>query len=172
MPLTLRQRRRAGYELGGPLIRLRFRTIPFGIAAVTLGFFLKTAGTQADPAESGLVGSGLSVFGTIHPDIFRLRPPLGSGDLVDSVRVASLEPPVVSDGPGRGLTETSTSTPRGASLNERLAALNDQRLSANGSLRPILRPSTKPSGRSCGSVQLACNCRWIRPLRTSEPIRH
>ncbi len=93
---------------------------------MTLGFFLKTAGTQADPAESGLVGSGLSVFGTIHPDIFRLRPPLGSGDLVDSVRVASLEPPVVSDGPGRGLTETSTSTPRGASLNERFAALNDR----------------------------------------------
>jgi hypothetical protein len=49
------------------LIRLGLRKIPFGIAALSLGFFLNTAVTQAGSAESGLVGSGLSVFGTNIP---------------------------------------------------------------------------------------------------------
>ena len=115
------------WELGGVLVRVGVRAIPFGIAAVTLGFFLKLAGTQAGPADNGLPGPGISVFGTIHPDIFRVRAPLGSGPPIDRIRLASLEPQVAFDAPADGwglLTDTSVSTR--ASLDERFAAFDDR----------------------------------------------
>ena len=64
-----------------------------------LGFVLKSAGTQAGPADTALPGPSISVFGTIHPDIFRLRTPLGSGHRSERVRVASLEPQIRFDAP-------------------------------------------------------------------------
>jgi hypothetical protein len=73
--------------------------IPVGIAAICVGFVLKSAGTQAGPADTALPGPSISVFGTIHPDIFRLRTPLGSGHLSERVRVASLEPQIRFDAP-------------------------------------------------------------------------
>jgi hypothetical protein len=116
------------------LVRLGARAIPFGIAALTLGFFLKSAGTQAGQADAGLPGPGISVFGTIHPDIFRLRLPLGAVPPAEGVRVASLDPQVGFDrqdnGSGR-LTDAPVLTVRSASLEERFAALNDRPSSFN-----------------------------------------
>ena len=98
-----------------------------------LGFVLKSAGTQAGPADIGLPGPGVSVFGTIHPDIFRLRAPLGSGHPGDGVRVASLEPQGRFDAPTDGwgtLTEASApgcpNASASASLDERFAAFDDR----------------------------------------------
>jgi hypothetical protein len=123
----------AGDVLGGVLVRSGVRAIPVGIAAVTLGFFLKSAGTQAGPADTGLPRPGISVFGTIHPDIFRFRAPLGSGPPT-GIRLASLEPQVAFDAPADGwglLTDASVSTRRSASLDERFAALDDRPASFN-----------------------------------------
>ncbi len=83
--------------MGDVLVRLGVRAIPFGIAALVSGFVLKSPGTQAGPADIGLPAPGLSVFGTIHPEIFRLRAPLGSELPALPVRLASLEPRVGSD---------------------------------------------------------------------------
>jgi Tlde1 domain len=95
-----------------------------------LGFVLKSAGTQAGPAEPGLLGPRVSVFGTIHPELFRLSAPLGSGSPGDRVRLASLEPLVgFFDAPANGapmLTDTFASACRNASLDERFAALDDR----------------------------------------------
>jgi hypothetical protein len=130
-------------------VRLGVRAIPFGIAAVTLGFFLKSAGTRAGPADTGLPGPGISVFGTIHTDIFRVRAPLGSGPPTDRIRLASLEQ-VAFDAPADEwglLTDSSVSTRRSASLDERFAALDDRPASFNerfASASPV--PSTKVSG--------------------------
>jgi Protein of unknown function (DUF2778) len=118
--------------VGNVLVQLGGRTIPLGIAAVVLGFILRLPGTQADPADAGPRGSGVSVFGTIHPDLLRLAAPLGSGPRYDRVRVAGLEPQFRSDAPALGLgmlTDTSASacrpTSSNATLEERFAALND-----------------------------------------------
>jgi len=95
-----------------------------------LGFVLKSAGTQAGPAEPGLLGPRVSVFGTIHPELFRLSAPLGSGSPGDRIRLASLEPLVgFFDAPANGapmLTDTSASACPNASLDERFAALDDR----------------------------------------------
>jgi Protein of unknown function (DUF2778) len=118
--------------VGNVLVQLGGRTIPLGIAAVVLGFILRLPGTQADPADTGPRGPGVSVFGTIHPDLLRLAAPLGSGPRYDRVRVAGLEPQFRSDAPPVGLgmlADTSASACRAASpnatLEERFAALND-----------------------------------------------
>jgi Protein of unknown function (DUF2778) len=112
------------------LVQLGVRAIPFGIAAMLLGFVLKSAGTQAGPAEPGLLGPRVSVFGTIHPELFRLSAPLGSGSPGDRIRLASLEPVVgFFDAPANAapmLTDTSASACPNASLDERFAALDDR----------------------------------------------
>jgi hypothetical protein len=84
---------------GGGMVRLGGRTIPFGVVAVTLGLFLESAGTLAGPADTGLLSPGISVFGTIHPDIFRFRAPLGSEPPINRFQLASLEPQVGLDAP-------------------------------------------------------------------------
>jgi len=111
------------------LIQLGVRAIPFGIAAMFLGFVLKSAGTQASPAETGLPGPGISVFGTIHPDIFRFRAPLGSNPPLDRQQLASLEPQVGFDAPANRFdtrTDTSALECGHVSLDERFAALDDR----------------------------------------------
>jgi hypothetical protein len=98
-----------------------------------LGFVLKSAVTQAGPADPGLAGPGISVFGTIHPDIFRLRAPLGSGQPGGRVQLASLAPQVQFDAPADGwgmLTETSASACPNASLNASSTASLDERFGA------------------------------------------
>jgi hypothetical protein len=79
--------------MGGVLGQFGVRAIPFAIAAMVLGFILKSAGTQAGPADT-LPGPRVSVFGTIHPEIFRLSAPLGSGSASNRLRSASLEPQI------------------------------------------------------------------------------
>jgi Protein of unknown function (DUF2778) len=112
--------------VGGVLVQLGNRALPFGIAALCLGVFFKSAGTQAGPADAGLLGPSISVFGTIHPDIFRLPLPLGSLPPAEGIRVASLDPQVgferQENGSGR---LTDTSVVKSGSLEERFAALND-----------------------------------------------
>src|ERR1700730_4251425 len=78
--------------MGGVLGQFGLRAIPFGIAAMVFGFILKSAGTQAGPADT-LAGQRVSVFGTIHPEVFRLGAPLGSGSAGER-GLASLEPQV------------------------------------------------------------------------------
>jgi hypothetical protein len=117
-------------RLGGVLVQLGIRAIPLGIAAMLLGFVLKSAGTQAGPADPGLPGPRVSVFGTIHPELFRLSAPLGSRSPGDRIRLASLEPLVgLFDAPANGapmLTDTAASACRNAPFDERFAALDDR----------------------------------------------
>jgi Tlde1 domain len=117
-----------GHEWGNALVQLGVRAIPLGIAAMLLGFVLKSVGTQAGPAAPGLPGPRVSVFGTIHPELFRLSAPLGSGSASDRVRLASLEPQVgLFDAPANGwgmLTDTSAC--RNAPFEERFSALHER----------------------------------------------
>src|SRR6516164_3648266 len=117
--------------MGGVLGQFGLRAIPVGIAAMVLGFILKSAGTQAGPADT-LPGPRVSVFGTIHPEIFRLSAPLGSGSAGDRVRLASLEPQVgLFDAPAKAApipTDTSVAACQNAPFEpfeERFAALDD-----------------------------------------------
>src|SRR5207247_4815901 len=93
-----------------------------------LGFALKSAGTQAGPADTDAPAPRISVFGTIHPEIFRLSAPLGSGSPADRVRLASLEPLVGFDAliNARSMpTEASAPACGSAPFEERFAALED-----------------------------------------------
>jgi Protein of unknown function (DUF2778) len=113
--------------VGDVLVQLGVRAIPLAIAAMLLGFVLKSAGTQAGPAAPGLLGPRVSVFGTIHPELFRLSAPLGLGSLGDGIRLASLEPQVGFDAPANGwgmLTDPSAC--RNAPFDERFAALDER----------------------------------------------
>ena len=86
---------------------------------------LETPITQAGPADILSPDSGISVFGTIHPDIFRFRMPLGSGPAAGRLKLASVDPQVGVDGlANRSVVPTDTSAlPCGsASLDERFAA--------------------------------------------------
>ena len=111
------------------MVQLGLRVIPLGIAAMILGFVLKSAGTQARPADAALPGPRLSVFGTVHPEIFRLSAPLGSESAGNRVRLASLEPQVgLFDASAKAapiLTDTSTAACQNAPFEERFAGLDD-----------------------------------------------
>src|SRR5215831_20151224 len=115
-------------SVGGILVQLGVRAVPFGIAAIVLGFILKSAGTQAGPADP-LPGLRVSVFGTTHPEIFRLSAPLGSESAGDRVRLASLESQVgLFDAPAKAasiLTDTSAAACQNEPFEERFAALQD-----------------------------------------------
>ena len=90
MPADAAPRGEAEYEWGEALVRVGVRSIPFGIAAVVLGFVLKSPAKQADPIDLGWRAEhrGISVFGTIHPHIFRLGAPIGSQPPVDHVHAS------------------------------------------------------------------------------------
>src|SRR5262245_14089747 len=109
-----------------------------------LGFVLKSAGTQARLADTALPGPRLSVFGTIHPDIFRLSAPLGSESAGDRVRLASLEPQVgLFDAPAKAapmMTDTSASACPNAPVEERLfGSADDGTASFDAKLGPPAR---------------------------------
>ncbi len=82
-----------------------------------LTFVLKTAGTQAGPADIGSPGAGVSVFGTIHAEIFRLPVPLGSSPPTHRLQLASLEPQAGFDARASRL-EMLTDTAASACWNE------------------------------------------------------
>src|SRR6516164_2891171 len=115
--------------MGGVLGQFGLRALPFGIAAMVLGFILKSAGTQAGPADT-LPGLRVSVFGTIHPGIFRLSAPLGSGSASDRLRLASLEPQIgLFDAPAKATpmpTDMSPTACGNAPFDERFDALEDR----------------------------------------------
>jgi hypothetical protein len=114
------------------LVQLGIRAIPLGIAAMFWTFVLQSGETQAGPANAGSPGSGISVFGTIHPDIFRLRAPLGSAPPVGRFQLASVDPQVGLDAPAdrfEMLTDASASACRNASLDARFAAFDHRPLS-------------------------------------------
>jgi hypothetical protein len=100
-----------------------------GIGVMLLGFILKSAGTQAGPTDTALPAPRVSVFGTIHAEVFRLGAPLGSGVAGDRIRLASLEPQVgLFDAPTKAsgmLTDTAASACRSSPFEERFAALGD-----------------------------------------------
>jgi Tlde1 domain len=95
-----------------------------------LGFVLKSAGTQAGPTDTALPSPRVSVFGTIHPELFRLSAPLGAGAEGDRIRLASLEPQVgLFDAPTKPpamLTDTAASACRNSPFDERFTALHDR----------------------------------------------
>jgi Tlde1 domain len=115
--------------MGGVLGQFGVRAIPFGIAAMVLGFILKSGGTQADPADT-LPGLRVSVFRTIHPEISRLSAPLGSRSAGDRVRLASVEAQVgLFDASAMAApmpTNTSAAACRHAPFEERFDALEDR----------------------------------------------
>ena len=124
--MALCQRWRRGAS-GDRLVQSGIRAIPLGIAAMVLGFIIKSAGMQADPADPGSSGPSVSVFGTIHPDIFRLRTPLGSGIAVGRLQLASLEPQIGSDAPAIGSTILTQALPCGDQrFEERFAEPDDR----------------------------------------------
>ena len=144
--------------MGDVLFRPGVRAIPFGIAAVVLGFILKSPGTQADPAD---IGPNVSVFGTIHQEIYRFRPPIGSEHPVNRVRVASLDPnfgnivideaDMLADTPVSAALKDASFEERFAALEDRVASFDERFGSAarkrTGDVQlPQERTSSKPSG--------------------------
>jgi hypothetical protein len=110
-------------------VQLGVRGIPFGIAVMLLGFVLKSAGTQAGPTDTMLSPVRISVFGTIHPEIFRLGAPLGSESAGERVRLASIEPQVglfdTPTGQRSMLTDTAASACGAARFDDRFSAVGD-----------------------------------------------
>ena len=110
-------------------MQLGVRGIPLGIAVMLVGFVLKSAGTQAGPTDTRLSAARVSVFGTIHPEVFRLGAPLGSESAGERVRLASLEPQVgLFDAPTSQwgmLTDTAASACRAAPFDDRFTAVGD-----------------------------------------------
>ena len=96
---------------------------------MVLGFVLKSAGTQAGPTDPALPAPRISVFGTIHPELFQLSAPLGSGAPGERIRLASIEPQVgLFDAPAYRapvLTDAAASACANAPFEERFAALDD-----------------------------------------------
>ena len=116
-------------HVGDVLVHWGVRAIPVGIAAMVLGFVLKSPGTQAGPADPALPAARISVFGTIHPELFRLDAPLGSGAPGERIRLASIEPQVgLFDPPpyrAAVLTDAAASACENSPFEERFAAVND-----------------------------------------------
>ncbi len=81
------------------LIRLGVSSILSGIAAVSLGFVLKSPAMHPGSADAGLrvEQPRISVFEEALPDIVRLPPPVESEPPSKDARVASLGPNVGSD---------------------------------------------------------------------------
>jgi Tlde1 domain len=118
---------------GGILIQWGMRAIPLGIAATLSGFAIGLAVTHEDPAEPGPAAPTASVFGTIHPDIFRFRAPAGTGVARAGLQLASLDPQfapqIASDAPAEeyGGAMQASALPCGrAWLDENSANLNDR----------------------------------------------
>src|SRR6516165_570349 len=115
--------------MGGVLRQFGLRAIPFGIAAIVLGFILKSAGTQAGPADT-LAGLRVSVFWDNPPRGFPAQRAARIRVGERSLRLASLEPQVgLFDASATAApmpTDTSAATCRDAPFEERFDALEDR----------------------------------------------
>jgi hypothetical protein len=104
-------------------VRAVTRSISAGVAALTIGFAVKS-GTPAGPAEDGYPSR--SALGTSHPELFDRRPPLGSEIHPRAgVRVASLESGLQSG------VATEQGETRQASFDERFGSSFDERFGAS-----------------------------------------
>ncbi|WP_052026812.1 DUF2778 domain-containing protein [Rhodovulum sp. PH10] len=119
------------------------RSISVGIAALVTGYALESVVTQAGAviAARRAEAPSVSVFGTIHPDIFRLRSPIGTevpvmaqsepgAGQVRGLQLASLDPDagaeILADAPDpREDRLERSATPR-ASFDERFSLFDDR----------------------------------------------
>jgi Tlde1 domain len=112
--------------VGEVVVRAGMRSIFAGVVALAMGFAVKSGGTPAAPVDAGVSVErpGISVFRTIHPDIFNLRPPVGSQiRATPGVRVASLEAEVDAAAVDEETHATAaTSTTQHISFHERFAS--------------------------------------------------
>jgi Protein of unknown function (DUF2778) len=111
------------------LVRAVTRSIPIGIAALVIGFAVKSGRTPAGPVEASLWGErpGLSVLGRIHPEIFDRRPSVGSRvPARPPVRLASLESELASQAAAEE-ADASFDERFGASFGERFGSSDDER---------------------------------------------
>jgi hypothetical protein len=156
------------------LVQLGVRAIPFGIAALVLTFIIKSAGTQADSADVELPGSGVSVFGTIHPELFRLRTPLGSGFAENRLQLASLDPQVGFQALASRIemvTETPAPPCRNASLDERFMASNGRALSSDERTGPADDCATSFDDRFKSAFPVLASGRRSTPYRDVQNER-
>jgi len=112
------------------LVRGVTRCIPIGIAALMIGFAVKSGRTPAGPVEASLEGErpGLSVSGRIPPEIFDRRPSVGARiPARRPVRLASLE---------SELTSQAAAEEADASFDERFGASFDERSDSSNAERP------------------------------------
>jgi hypothetical protein len=127
------------------LVRPGIRAVSYGIAAVALGVVLRLPGTLAGPVD---VGSAVSVFGTIHPEIYRYRAPIGSEQSVNRVRVASLDPGIgnltLDEADTVAEKRAPASESEEASFEERFAALEDKFASFDERFESPARASPPP----------------------------
>jgi hypothetical protein len=115
---------------GEVLVRTGMRSISAGIAVLAMGFAVKSVGSDTGWTDAGLhfERPGISVFGTIHPEIFDLRTPVESQiPTSPGIRVASLETDVDMAEEEEAQAEPPTSTTYHASFDERFASAFDQR---------------------------------------------
>jgi hypothetical protein len=137
---------------------------------MVLAFVLELGGAQAGPADTGLSPSGVSVFGTIHPDIFRLRVPLGSGGPMARVQVASLAPQVGFDASANGGDGSADpSVPCRIGSDDCPASFDDRFTSAMPALAAGIRSSSDrelPAGR----VE-AAKPAVVRAFVSTTPVR-
>jgi type VI secretion system (T6SS) effector TldE1-like protein len=117
--------------VGNVLVGAAVRSISVGIAALALGLALKSGLTSTAPAHAGLLVErpGVSVFGTIHPQLFAWRPPVGARIPENPVvRLASADAQITSDAIAEDekLSGATASIPR-ASFYERFASAFGER---------------------------------------------
>jgi Protein of unknown function (DUF2778) len=108
-------------------VRAVTRSISAGVAALTIGFAVKS-GTPAGPTEAVLPDGypSISALGTSHPELFDRRPPPGPEiHPRPGVRVASLESGLPSD------VATEQEETDQASFDERFSSSFDERFGAS-----------------------------------------
>jgi hypothetical protein len=146
------------------LVRPGIRAVSYGIAAVALGVVLRLPGTLAGPVD---VGSAVSVFGTIHPEIYRYRAPIGSERPDNRVRVASLDPGIGNLTFDEADTVAEKRAPASeseeASFEERFAALEDKFASFDERFEPTARKRT-------GDLQLPQDEDVEQAVRTTNQL--
>jgi Protein of unknown function (DUF2778) len=118
-------------------VRAVTRSISVGVAALMIGFAVKSGGTPAGLAEAGLPDehSSISGSGTVRPELFDRRPPVGSPIRArPGVRLASLESGLeyrAAAEQAETRTETPTSTGHHASFDERFGSTFDERFGSS-----------------------------------------
>lgn len=113
------------------------------------------------------VGSAVSVFGTIHPEIYRYRAPVGSERSDNRVRVASLDPGIgdltLDEADTMAEKRAPASASKEASFEERFAALEDKFASFDERFEP-------PARKRTGDLQLPQDEGVERAVRTTDQL--